>query len=200
MHEALGFMAALISMPTMLRPRTWIEAILGEAHFESAADAQSLVNTLMLAYNDIATRLQKGGRVGPSTDADDVVEAWCRGYADGAALDDAWMNDELGTLMLIPFETFARGIDPRDAVELHDETVDVVKARWKRELPARVRQIHEYWADARREQAEALAGSSGTDVVTRNGAPEDDRARAVGRKQPCPCGSGKKFKHCCGAQ
>lgn len=20
----------------------------------------------------------------------------------------------------------------------------------------------------------------------------------VGRKQPCPCGSGKKFKHCCG--
>ena len=21
----------------------------------------------------------------------------------------------------------------------------------------------------------------------------------VGRNQPCPCGSGKKYKHCCGA-
>ncbi len=24
-------------------------------------------------------------------------------------------------------------------------------------------------------------------------------ARKAGRNQPCPCGSGKKFKHCCGA-
>ncbi|MBI4324098.1 MAG: SEC-C domain-containing protein [Chloroflexi bacterium] len=22
--------------------------------------------------------------------------------------------------------------------------------------------------------------------------------RKVGRNEPCPCGSGKKFKHCCG--
>ena len=26
------------------------------------------------------------------------------------------------------------------------------------------------------------------------------RAAKVGRNQPCPCGSGKKYKHCCGAQ
>ena len=24
------------------------------------------------------------------------------------------------------------------------------------------------------------------------------KARAPGRNDPCPCGSGKKFKHCCG--
>jgi len=24
--------------------------------------------------------------------------------------------------------------------------------------------------------------------------------RAPGRNDPCPCGSGKKFKHCCGAK
>ena len=23
--------------------------------------------------------------------------------------------------------------------------------------------------------------------------------KKVGRNEPCPCGSGKKFKHCCGA-
>ena len=28
---------------------------------------------------------------------------------------------------------------------------------------------------------------------------EDRRARKIGRNDPCPCGSGKKFKRCCGA-
>ena len=23
--------------------------------------------------------------------------------------------------------------------------------------------------------------------------------KKIGRNEPCPCGSGKKFKHCCGA-
>jgi uncharacterized protein len=26
-----------------------------------------------------------------------------------------------------------------------------------------------------------------------------ERARKVGRNEPCPCGSGKKYKRCCGA-
>jgi len=31
------------------------------------------------------------------------------------------------------------------------------------------------------------------------GAPTDmKQPGAVGRNQPCPCGSGKKYKHCCG--
>jgi uncharacterized protein YecA (UPF0149 family) len=25
-----------------------------------------------------------------------------------------------------------------------------------------------------------------------------DRARRIGRNDPCPCGSGKKYKQCCG--
>lgn len=28
---------------------------------------------------------------------------------------------------------------------------------------------------------------------------KDDPSRAAGRNDPCPCGSGKKFKKCCGA-
>ena len=27
----------------------------------------------------------------------------------------------------------------------------------------------------------------------------DVRARNAGRNEPCPCGSGRKFKRCCGA-
>jgi uncharacterized protein YecA (UPF0149 family) len=29
--------------------------------------------------------------------------------------------------------------------------------------------------------------------------PEIDLSQKIGRNDPCPCGSGKKFKKCCGA-
>ena len=29
---------------------------------------------------------------------------------------------------------------------------------------------------------------------------EDTSARKIGRNDPCPCGSGKKYKKCCGAK
>ncbi|MFA4831092.1 MAG: SEC-C metal-binding domain-containing protein [Patescibacteria group bacterium] len=28
--------------------------------------------------------------------------------------------------------------------------------------------------------------------------PKDESGKKVGRNDPCPCGSGKKFKKCCG--
>ena len=44
-----------------------------------------------------------------------------------------------------------------------------------------------------REQQQAIAGSSGKTVAQ----PIRNRQQRVGRNDPCPCGSGKKFKHCC---
>ena len=29
--------------------------------------------------------------------------------------------------------------------------------------------------------------------------PEIDTSKKIGRNDPCPCGSGKKYKKCCGA-
>ncbi|MGM9655170.1 MAG: SEC-C metal-binding domain-containing protein [Butyricicoccaceae bacterium] len=30
------------------------------------------------------------------------------------------------------------------------------------------------------------------------GSPKNRRFFGAGRNDPCPCGSGKKYKHCCG--
>jgi uncharacterized protein YecA (UPF0149 family) len=50
---------------------------------------------------------------------------------------------------------------------------------------------------------EGFAGGKGADnsngQAKKGGAPTDkNKPGAVGRNQPCPCGSGKKYKHCCG--
>ena len=47
--------------------------------------------------------------------------------------------------------------------------------------------------DIREQQDRAIAGSQGAER------PQPiERAMRVGRNDPCPCGSGKKFKKCCG--
>ncbi|MGN0910738.1 MAG: SEC-C metal-binding domain-containing protein [Thermoguttaceae bacterium] len=46
-----------------------------------------------------------------------------------------------------------------------------------------------------RQQEEAIEASKEKKVETiRNKSPR------VGRNDPCPCGSGKKYKHCCGRE
>ena len=47
-------------------------------------------------------------------------------------------------------------------------------------------------AFARAERREAHGGSDEVQTVRREG-------RKVGRNEPCPCGSGKKYKRCHGA-
>ena len=50
-------------------------------------------------------------------------------------------------------------------------------------------------AVAARAPAMAMAGADGADDAPR---PSDANFANVGRNQPCPCGSGRKFKHCHG--
>jgi uncharacterized protein len=56
-----------------------------------------------------------------------------------------------------------------------------------------VRTIHAHWLAQRRRQSATVTGPG---VVRRQPVRNPDR---VGRNQPCPCGSGKKFKQCHGA-
>ena len=51
-------------------------------------------------------------------------------------------------------------------------------------IAANVRKIHAYWLERRTEYAPV------TEPVRR-------KAPRVGRNDPCPCGSGKKYKKCC---
>ena len=50
------------------------------------------------------------------------------------------------------------------------------------------------------EAQEILGRSNATALAERDAeAPELARTTKVGRNEPCPCGSGKKYKKCCGA-
>ena len=181
--EVLGKLTAIVSRPTMSPPSEWIGEILGDAALENGTAAQEFVGLLMLAYNDIVGRLQDGESVGPHSE--EVVEAWCRGYTDEACCDRAWMDDAEGIRLLLPFVVLGGRLDDF-AVDVEVPSIpEGLEAQWREQLSERVAAVYEYWTASRM----ALAGPS----TYRRTEPK------IGRNQPCPCGSGKKYKRCCGA-
>jgi uncharacterized protein len=60
----------------------------------------------------------------------------------------------------------------------------------------------EHAGPALRAIAGLLAGGRDPALIMHRVRSDDLRARlaSAGRNDPCPCGSGRKFKHCCGAR
>jgi len=99
-----------------------------------------------------------------------------------------------------------------DLAELSDDAVMAALARLYRHLPAETEEEREVVATLDREQPLATLDDGIEDLVlavadladlTRDLRYKVDTVRReapkVGRNDPCPCGSGKKFKHCHGA-
>ena len=70
-----------------------------------------------------------------------------------------------------------------DLETLYKNMVDA-KADWLYELP----QWNSFFSEEKRKELYLEQKKSGTVV----------KGPKIGRNDPCPCGSGKKYKHCCG--
>lgn len=106
------------------------------------------------------------------------------------AYDDGLINPQVvGRSELDEVERLPRGDLLEDTIDRYPPIADVAEATawWAR--------FGRYASSRRAEElAAAAAGRSGEDVAT-----EPYRLPAkVGRNEPCPCGSGKKYKKCCG--
>jgi len=121
-----------------------------------------------------------------------VIE-WCEGFLVGTRLSpDQWaeMWDECPDLAA-PLTRL--GTDDGRAT-LRDGEVML----WGKLVPPMLVAIHEIWFDLRTADRQGLGEADSAYV----GASVESSFRAepkVGRNDPCPCGSGKKFKKCCGS-
>src|SRR5437867_622165 len=100
----------------------------------------------------------------------------------------------------------------REAFELFGNLVESVKLEVTRTLMTVEVQMREQAEQVEQLQApavenvqyqhagyeEALAGAEGEDAPAPKAAPFVRHVGKIGRNDPCPCGSGKKYKHCHG--
>lgn len=110
-----------------------------------------------------------------------IVDEWCEGYVRGISLAaDAWELDSLDmTILLTPILAFT-GETSWEGHELSKVEADNIKKM----IPENTREIHAYW----------LARRSTEEPSTK---PFHNNGPRTGRNDPCPCGSGKKYKKCC---
>lgn len=195
-----GLFCALIASPRLILPSDYLPVVLGdspEGAFESMADAQETMGLLMRYWNAIAADFEK-----ESIHLAYVLEPgsegitgrdWARGYMRGTRLSPEGWNrifgdDREGLVLTIP--VVAGEVDPDwpkepMTAEKSDELLQSMLAGAAR--------AYRYFKSDRQAQAGASAAAR-----TPRTAPFEREGPKVGRNDPCPCGSGKKYKKCCG--
>jgi uncharacterized protein len=187
--ELDGFLTAIVSGPVVLVPSRWLPALWGdfEPIWNSVDEHQRFMSLLIQHSNNIAGMLMEDpADFEPLFEERRVkdrwvtiVDEWCEGYVRAVRLaEDEWraggqeITDLLAPIRAFTGETnwYAHALDEDEEVE-----------RLRNSIAPNVRAIHAKW----------LAGRSPPQLPARR-----DRPR-VGRNDPCPCGSGKKYKHCC---
>lgn len=189
--ELDGFLTAVVSGPTVVPMSQWLPAVWGdfEPIWESTAEAERVLQLIVRHMNGIAATLMEAPEefepmflfheVDGKTHR--IVDEWCEGYMRALRLSyGEWRagDDAIG-IMLTPIAAFTGTTEWAG----HDYEPDEMRVLQDRVVMC-VREIHAYWLARREEYAPPQH-------TVRRDAPR------VGRNDPCPCGSGKKYKKCC---
>ena len=194
-----GFFAALIAGPESVMPSEYYREVFGgeiadACEFGSLDEANEILGLMMRHWNTIASTLHKGEVYLPLLleDADGVTHAndWARGFMRGMGMRyDGWaelVNDEEQGGCLIPMMMLYHEHD--EDPEMRPKPISLKK----REevivhMAAGLVSAYRYF----REHSQAQMGTAFAPQPRR-------KAAKVGRNELCPCGSGKKYKRCCG--
>ena len=200
--EALdGFFAALACCPDFIMPSEYMPIIQegetesGDLDFESLGEAQQFMTLVNQHWNYVNHQLNEDEVYFPSVRKNERGEYacndWAKGFLAGAHMRPSiWselINDEEHGDSMVPIVALAYENHPDPKMRPFKEPIDEKKREDLMVLSAAsVMRIHTYFLSHRK----AYLPETGTFV--RSG-------QKVGRNAPCPCGSGKKYKRCCGS-
>lgn len=202
LEEVDGFFAALVCGPELVMPGECLPEIWdgesgqGADALQGIEELQEFLNLLTGHWNSIAGTLFSGDILLPLLleGADGVCHGndWARGFMRGVAMrHDAWLElfqDEEQSGLLIPILALFHENDPDPEMRPYPGSPTAeMREKLIVGMAASVRGIYEYFAPHRRMTALAQ-GDLGS----------EPKKSKVGRNDPCPCGSGKKYKRCCG--
>jgi uncharacterized protein len=209
-HELQGFLFAVACAPDLVKPSEWIPLIFNEeeACYESLEEAQSVMQALMEMYNSINTQVFTGKVALPddvtchepaleNTGESAALAQWSRGFLQGHDwLTELWdhytpeaLDEELGSsLMILSFFSSRK----------------LAEAYYKETVKSRIHSLEEFAETMLKMFATAMGGYAhlGRSIHTvlsgqaQTESPHVEEQK-IGRNDPCPCGSGKKYKKCC---
>ena len=193
-----GFFAALIAGPEAVMPSEYYPEVFGgeisdTCEFSSLEDANEFLGLMMRHWNDIAGTLFRDEIYAPLLidDKDGIPQGndWARGFMRGIGMrNDGWAelinNEDYGGSLLpimLLFHEHDQDPDMRPDPICPEKRGGIIAMMAGGLLGA-----YRFFRKSRN----AFAGTSFAPKPRRN-------TSKIGRNDPCPCGSGKKFKRCC---
>lgn len=191
-----GFLTAIASTPVMPASSVWLPKVWGETEkdepvFNNYAQVERITGLIMRHLGNLVVGLKQNpdacqpifdSAVYPDSPREFIDgEMWAYGYMTGINLQredhqTAFDDPALQPIYLLGTE------------ELTDEEEALIETPEQREelamqIPASVAALYRLWTPVRR---------AVTDPAVRRQMPK------IGRNEKCPCGSGRKYKKCCG--
>ena len=197
-----GFLTAIAIGPQIVAPSEWLPWVWDmedgevEPKFEDMGQANRIMSLMMRHYNAVIHTFNthpasfepifwRSGHWGAAE--------WCEGFILGFLF-----NEEAWSLLTIGqptwFTPFLR-LGTNDGIAITGSVRDAEK--WMDEIEPSLVKIHAFWKEKR--------GTSPSGQFKGEFYPREHKevvtlvrdGPKIGRNDPCPCGSGKKFKKCC---
>jgi uncharacterized protein len=192
-EEVDGFFCALISGPNTVMPSEYLPHLFGGGMPDIGPGTQGseILGLLFHHWNHIADTLMRGELHFPLLFQDEPGKAngndWAHGFMRGVDLRrESWnglIEDEDSGGMMLPVMTLDFETD--EAPDLERLTItDDERKDLKTHMTVAILDIFQYFVPQRKQ---------GVRVSIERNPPK------IGRNVSCPCGSGKKFKKCCGS-
>ena len=188
--ELDGFFAALLTAPEIIKPSEWLPAIWGgETNTPEWSDLQvanKFISAVMVFHNQVAQSLGDDTFQALFYEREfegktyDVVDEWCGGFLRGMEMWPALSNTNnlVVETALEPIRLFATEegfgrLETMDMDEIESMHYEVEKSAL---------QLYSHFRQQQDEPPMPMSAVA---------------EPKTGRNDPCPCGSGKKFKKCC---
>lgn len=177
----LGILHAVAIAPSPFAQSDWLRLVELDGAAHSADDARALLPQLLRLHHQVQDLVARDLTLLPQVEDADAFASFAAGFVLAAQLDSAWKGDPENWSYVAPFALLA---GRPELVEPELRASMEAKAGYKGDLRKDAENVILDAKDAFHEPPPKVPAKS---------------AAKVGRNDPCTCGSGKKYKKCCGA-
>lgn len=195
--ELDGYVTSILACPDLIPPSEWLPHVWGEtgdAGFPDLATAEATISAVMAHYNAVASEMARTPWIEPIYEVDPhsdetLWEAWVDGFTRAlrlrplawqAVLEQADEETRSSLIFLMSLRDINEGIS-----KFSEEEIDAIDLQAPDLIPNCVAAI----LPVARPEIVLKADNLSHSPV---------RSARPGRNDPCPCGSGRKYKQCCG--
>ena len=205
-HELQGFLFAVACAPELAKPSEWLPIVFDghDAGYGTLEEAREVLGELMALYNAVNAAVTDRpalpsdcvfrSNVLANLDPDTPVAQWSRGFLRGHQwLEETWtlvpkkLEDEFAAMLMTLSFFASKQLAEALCAETEQGNLEKLAVTMRRVFPSAVteyaqlgRTIHQVLMEEQRDRAARPSVK-------------------VGRNERCPCGSGRKYKKCCGA-